>query len=442
MSDEKPDLRRDPRAARDQRRQRASETPPAEAGAASAPVQRIDPRAARAQRLQRAADQPAPVAGSADATTARRVDPRATRDQRRQTPATPDPAALAAVPVLRRDPRAGARQRSAPAPQEAIATVSPGPAITRIENPANWCLVVPDARDGALSSHDRDVLAAARQTADRLGGGVIAFAPSGAADFGTVGVDRLVSRQQADGFAPGQAVAQLAALVSAHQPAHVFLPESVTGGGHLGRLLAARLGERVASNVIRLAGDEATRRADGGRSDETLALPRIVLVAAEAATPDFKDRREARLLEIAAAPAREAIRDGGRLALDASDMPLAEADFIVSGGVGVSEWQRFLAVAKALGATVGCSRAVCDAGHLPRSRQVGASGTLVDPRCYLAFGISGAPQHLQGIARCERVIAVNTDLHAEMIKRAQLAIVADAQPVMASLLELLERADA
>ncbi|MCC7282207.1 MAG: electron transfer flavoprotein subunit alpha/FixB family protein, partial [Acetobacteraceae bacterium] len=243
------------------------------------------------------------------------------------------------------------------------------------------------------------------------------------------------------GFAPEQAVAQLAALVGATRPAHVFLPESVTGGGHLGRLLATRLGERVATGVIRLAGNEATRRADGGRTDETLALPRVVLVAPEAATPDFKERREARVLELSAAPAPEAILDGGHLALDASDMPLADADFIVSGGVGVSEWQRFLAVAKALHATIGCSRAVCDAGHLPRSRQVGASGTLVDPRCYLAFGISGAPQHLQGIARCERVIAVNTDLHAEMIKRAQLAIVADAQPVMASLLELLEGAD-
>jgi electron transfer flavoprotein alpha subunit len=207
-------------------------------------------------------------------------------------------------------------------------------------------------------------------------------------------------------------------------------------------LLAARLGERVATGVIRFSGAEATRRADGGRTDQTLMLPRIVLVTPEAATPDFKDMREARMLELAVDPAPEPISDGGRLTLDASDMPLAEADFIVSAGVGVSEWQRFLAVAKALQATVGCSRAVCDAGHLPRSRQVGASGTLVDPRCYLSFGISGAPQHLQGIARCERVIAVNTDLHAEMIKRAQLSIVADAQPVMASLLELLEGADA
>ncbi len=90
-------------------------------------------------------------------------------------------------------------------------------------------------------------------------------------------------------------------------------------------------------------------------------------------------------------------------------------------------------MAAALKATEGGSRVVCDAGLLPRDRQVGASGTLVEPRCYLAFGIAGAPQHLQGIERCERVVAVNTDLHADMVKRSDLAIIQDAQAVMPAL---------
>lgn len=397
---------------------------------------RRDPRAARDQRQQRSAA-PEPEAGmasTAETAPIRRADPRRLRNERSQ------PVSEAAPMIPRRDPRAGVRQRAAtPAGTDSPTTAS-GPAVTRIEAPAAWCLVVPDAREGALSSHDRDVLAAARQVADRCNGGVIAFAPREAADYGAYGVDRLVPREASDGFAPERAIAVLTALARAYTPAHVFLPESLTGGGHLGRLLAARLGEPVATNVIRLSASEAIRRCNGGRTEETLALPKIVLLAPEAATPRFTDRREARLLTISADPPPERISDRGRLALDGSDMPLAEADFIVSAGVGVTEWPRFLAVAKALQATVGCTRAVCDAGHLPRNRQVGASGTLVDPRCYLCFGISGAPQHLQGIARCERVIAVNTDLHAEMIKRADLAIIADAQPVMASLLELLEEA--
>ena len=141
------------------------------------------------------------------------------------------------------------------------------------------------------------------------------------------------------------------------------------------------------------------------------------------------------------APGEAIVREGERLPTDPNSVPLADADFIISAGTGVTDWTRFAKLAGRLEAAIGCTRAVCDAGHLPRNRQVGASGTLVDPRCYLSFGISGAPQHLQGIARCERVVAVNTDLHAEMIKRAQLAIVADAQAVVAELLDVLgERA--
>ena len=71
-------------------------------------------------------------------------------------------------------------------------------------------------------------------------------------------------------------------------------------------------------------------------------------------------------------------------------------------------------------------------------RQVGTSGTLVDPRSYLAFGIFGAVQHLQGIQRCQRVVAVNTDRHAAMVKRADLVVIADAQNVMAALADLME----
>ena len=66
---------------------------------------------------------------------------------------------------------------------------------------------------------------------------------------------------------------------------------------------------------------------------------------------------------------------------------------------------------------------MADAGHLPRNRQIGASGTLVKPRCYLAFGIAGAIQHLQGIQHCEHVVAVNTNIHAEMVKRSDLAVI-------------------
>ncbi len=120
-------------------------------------------------------------------------------------------------------------------------------------------------------------------------------------------------------------------------------------------------------------------------------------------------------------------------------MALAEADFVAAAGNGVTDLAGFQALAAALGATPGASRVLCDAGLMPRDRQVGASGTVLSGSCYLAFGIAGAPQHLQGVAGVAHVIAVNTDLHAAMIKRATLAIIADAQQVIPALQALLRR---
>jgi electron transfer flavoprotein alpha subunit len=191
------------------------------------------------------------------------------------------------------------------------------------------------------------------------------------------------------------------------------------------------------SKPCRLSASETASRGNGGRSEFLRQPPRLLLVAAETADPPVGSRWEARPLPALSTSATASfVEDRGLAATDPNAVPLREADFIVSAGHGVTDWASFHDMATALGAAEGGSRVVCDAGSMPRDRQVGASGSLVEPRCYLAFGIAGAPQHLQGIARCERVLAVNTDLHAEMVKRADLAIIADAQAVMPALAKL------
>jgi electron transfer flavoprotein alpha subunit len=201
--------------------------------------------------------------------------------------------------------------------------------------------------------------------------------------------------------------------------------------------VACALGVAPAARVIRLSKDEVASRGNGGLSDFLRAPPRVLLLAPEAADPVIGAEWEARPLpEIEAVSSATRIVDGGLAATDPNAVPLPEADFIVGAGNGVTDWRTFHEVAAALGAAEGASRVVCDAGLLPRNRQIGASGSLVEPRCYIAFGIAGATQHLQGIARCERVLAVNTDLHADMVKRADLAVVADAQAVMPALVKI------
>jgi len=110
---------------------------------------------------------------------------------------------------------------------------------------------------------------------------------------------------------------------------------------------------------------------------------------------------------------------------------------VVAAGNGVADLETFARLVRALGATPGASRVLCDAGLMPRARQVGASGSVLQSECYLALGISGAPQHLAGVAGVRHVIAVNTDLHAAMVARASLAVIADAQPVIQAMLDML-----
>ncbi|MEJ2755857.1 MAG: FAD-binding protein, partial [Gammaproteobacteria bacterium] len=125
--------------------------------------------------------------------------------------------------------------------------------------------------------------------------------------------------------------------------------------------------------------------------------------------------------------------------VDPSKIALGEAEFILSAGNGVRDWDQFHRVAAALGATEGASRVAVDDGFMPRFRQVGATGTWVTARVYVAVGISGAIQHLQGIGQCDKVVAINLDGGCDMIKRADLSVIGDSQAILAELMQLAEQ---
>lgn len=113
---------------------------------------------------------------------------------------------------------------------------------------------------------------------------------------------------------------------------------------------------------------------------------------------------------------------------DSSDVDIATQDILISVGRGVGSEDNIEIVtelASAIGGTVSGSRPIIDSGWLPRTRQVGKSGKQVKPKLYLALGISGAPEHIEGMGKAELIIAVNTDENAPIFSVAHYGVVAD-----------------
>lgn len=324
-----------------------------------------------------------------------------------------------------------------------------------IDQPAFLVAVVPDLTGGRLSGHDKDLLGLARRVADadaEQPGAVVAilFGEHKEEALGEAGIDRVVHLDDEfyAGFAPEARLAALSAVEREMTPRFWLLPDSPLGGADLGRRLSLRLGERAATGVWQIEADHesplgwrCTARGGAGSLDIQRPLPRVALALAECAEPVDETRHAAEHLSLAASipSTLSRIDDLGQVAVDPAGVALAEAEFILSGGNGVKEWDAFHHAAKVLGATEGASRVAVDDGFMARDRQVGATGTWVTARVYMAVGISGAIQHLQGIQRCDKVVAINLDPGCDIIKRADLAVIGDSTQILAALVAMVEQ---
>ena len=300
-------------------------------------------------------------------------------------------------------------------------------------------LVVLEQRDGKIKRVGHEALAAARGLADGAGGEVHGLIIGGgsveAVGLGAFGADRVTvaSDDATELYQPELYSATVADAAKRDGYAAVLISATALGRD-LAPRVAAKLDCPLAADVTELSYDNGIvvkRPAYSGKATYTLRVtsPLAVISVRPNAYAPLESDKAGTIAEGSLTAGREdravttAIKQPERAALD-----VAEASIVVSGGRGLKDAEHFALVeglAEVLGAAVGASRAVVDAGWRPHSEQVGQTGKTVSPSLYFAVGISGAVQHLAGMRTAKVIVAINKDADAPIFKVADYGIVGD-----------------
>jgi len=307
-------------------------------------------------------------------------------------------------------------------------------------------LVIADHLQGRVRDVTYELITAACELPAPVTVAVIASDPA-SLDVDREGVDEIVHvRAQQAEFETDAYQAALEALVAERRPDVILLGFTVNGMGY-GGAVAAKLGLGFASTEFALAGEDgtvvATRAFYGSKLHAELEFPAgkpVLLLLRPTVWKPATGPGGARTMELALPPVVSRARHVEFREAAKSDVDITGADFLLSIGRGIGEQENipmFEELAAKLGATLAVSRPIVDAGWVSNARQVGQSGKTVKPKVYLAFGISGAVQHLAGMKSSETIIAVNTDPEAAIFDVAHYGAVADLFDVADELAKLV-----
>jgi len=301
-------------------------------------------------------------------------------------------------------------------------------------------LVIAEQRRGELRPVSLELIGAA-QTLRRAGCEVvvamIAKEPQRYNEsLSLAGVDEIINIMGAAEFDPDIFESVVSGIMAERNPELVLVAHSVDSFGYVAAL-AARHAIGFASDVFKAEYVDgelvATRGGYGQKVCVELDFPgrKTVLLAIRANVFKAPDLGSSPRLSTFAMPAvqnRSTAREYIELSA-ADDVDMTSAEFILTVGRGIGDEAKvpeFRELADLVGATLGCSRPIADAGWLPKSRQVGQSGKTASAcKLYLAMGVSGAIQHLAGMKHVSTIVAVNTDAEASIFSVAKYGIVGD-----------------
>jgi electron transfer flavoprotein alpha subunit len=315
-------------------------------------------------------------------------------------------------------------------------------------------LVFVERREGQLKRPSLEAVSTARRLAGVLGGSVdvLALGPGAAAaadELASHGADRLLAVEDAAlELYAAEAYARCLAEAARTSEATLVLLAATFMGKDLAARATAKLGSACAADLIEIdVGADGTLRGKrpvySGKALAQVSIPRARPALATLrpnvfplAAPDPTRRLQPLPFQPDLGAQALRVRTVRLEKPERQELDVAEASVIVSGGRGMKGPENFSLIrelAQALGGAVGASRAVVDDGWMPHAHQVGQTGKVVSPNLYVACGISGAVQHLAGMASSKVIVAINKDPEAPIFKVADYGIVGDVFEVVPAL---------
>ena len=307
-------------------------------------------------------------------------------------------------------------------------------------------LVLAEHDQGALSAASARTLGAAGALGSEIdvlvAGEKVAAVAASAAKFGNV---RKVLVADGSSFASQSTEALTGLLLNlANGYAHIVASASAIGRDVMPRL-AAKLDLMAITDVVAIHGpNRFDRPIYAGNAIETVLSqqPKNIITVRASAFAGQSGEGNASIEPVNIADALAVAQFISELRTKSDTPDLATAQIVVGGGQSFGSAENFAMLEKlasVLGAALGATRAAVDAGYAPNDWQVGQTGKIIAPDLYIAIGISGALQHLAGIQGAKKIIAINIDPEAPLMKLADILLVGDLFEVVPSLIAEMEK---